>query len=83
MPNIIPDTTIQEQGVVPAQDVWPPAPGGGSSPQLWVQPGGAGTPIGASDPLAGVQSGVDNVASGEVSVCLGGSSNTASGGAIG
>src|SRR5271170_3719647 len=88
MHKIIPDTTIREQGTVPAQDVWPPPKGGTSivavpSPptaQLWVQPGGAGTPIITTDPLAGVQSGVANAATGEVSVCLGGSSNVASGG---
>ena len=86
MSNIIPDTTIREQGTVPAQDVWPPPKGSPSvvippsPPQLWTQPGGAGTPIITSDPLAGVQSGVANSAAGEVSVCLGGSSNTASGG---
>ena len=88
MHKIIPDTTIREQGTVPAQDVWPPPKGGTSivavpSPptaQLWVQPGGVGTPIITTDPLAGVQSGVANAATGEVSVCLGGSSNVASGG---
>ncbi len=92
MPNIIPDTTIREQGTVPAQDVWPPlssqsggnpgppGPPGPPGVQFWTQPGGAGTPIVTTDPLAGVQSGVANSAAGEVSVCLGGSSNVASGG---
>jgi len=76
---IIPDLTIKEPGVGPGQDYWPTLPG----PQLtlpWTQPGGPGTPIVTTDPLAGVQSGVANAASGEVSVCLGGSSNIASGG---
>lgn len=82
---IIPDKTILEPGTVPAQDVWPPfpeppEPSPSPSPQLWTQPGGAGTPIVTTDPLAGVQSGVDNSASGEVSVCLGGAVNVSSGG---
>src|SRR5208337_2439676 len=86
MSNIIPDTTIQEVGTVPAQDVWPPVLPAGAIPpsppilQLWTQPGGAGAPIITTDPLAGVQSGVANAATGGVSVCLGGSSNVASGG---
>jgi hypothetical protein len=31
MTNLVPDLTIEEEGVVPAQNVWPPLPGNGSS----------------------------------------------------
>lgn len=75
----VPDLTINLPGVTPGQDYWPSTPGAGAT-QLWAQIGGPGTPIATTDPLAGVQSGVNNTASGEVSTCLGGSSNTASGG---
>jgi hypothetical protein len=82
MSNIVPNLTISEQGVVPAQDVWPPVPVlPPPSGFLWTQQG-PGQPIVTTDPNATVQSGVNQTVTplAEVSVCLGGSSNTCSNG---
>lgn len=78
MSQQVPDFTIKSPGVGPGQGYWPTIPGAQVT-QLWAQ-AGLGQPIVTTDPLAGVQSGVNNDASGEVSVCLGGSTNEATGG---